>query len=73
MRHPAKLKVQLKLYDRITKQERKRLITGYKKYGDSYKTENLITECIEEILDAFGYLILLKMGRRNDNVKKRRS
>ncbi len=63
MSYPTKLRVQLKLYDIITKAERRRLIKAFPKYGDSYKKDDMLDEAIEEILDLFGYIIMEKMKR----------
>ena len=57
------LKLQLQLYDYITKEERKRIIEGYKKFKDRFLEEDLILECKNEILDAFGYLTFMQMKK----------
>lgn len=59
-----KLKQQLELYDKICREERKRFKAGYKKYGSKFLVEDLVQETVNEILDAFGYLIMMKMKRR---------
>jgi len=59
--YPKELKAQLSLYDIVTSAERRQLIKAYKKYGDSYKRVDNLTNAIEEILDLFGYLVLERM------------
>ena len=61
MKYDKELTNQLRLYDKLVKRERKRIIEAYPRYGKAYKHANNFKEAFEEICDLFGYLMMEKM------------